>query len=694
MKVYTLANLDCANCALKIEDGLRRLDSVKAVSVNFATLSMHIDSTDIDEAKAFIKRIEPDVVVSEEKPPKQADASIIRRELTLIIPAAALLTAALIIEHTVLLPYPLLRYALIIPAYLLAGWRVLLTAGRNIVRGNVFDENFLMGIATIGALIIGETEEAVGVMLFYRVGEMFEDIAVSRSRRSINSLVAVRSECATLISGAHALTVHPSKVHVGDTVRVKPGEKVPLDGIIIDGVSELNTAALTGESVPRSVHPGDSVLSGMINGGAALTIRTTATFENSAASRIVHLVEHALARKANAEKFISRFAHVYTPIVVGAALLLAVIPPLFITGLDTFPAWIYRALTLLVISCPCAFVISIPLSYFAGIGAAAKAGVLVKGSNFIDVLAKVRTMVFDKTGTLTKGVFAVSRIVPAGITDKMLLSLAAAAESQSNHPIARSIMERHGTIDAQITDHREYPGFGVSAVMNGKRIIAGNDAFMHRENIVHAEVKDPGTIVHIAADGVYAGYIAIADEVKPDGRVSIEALRARGIASVMLTGDSAHAAASAAAKLGITDVHAGLLPEQKVAHIESIMKERHHPTAFVGDGMNDAPVIARADAGIAMGFGTDAAIDVADVVLMSHSPAAAVTAVDIARKTASIVRQNVILAFGIKAVFIMLGAMGLMTMWGAVFADIGVALMAILNATRVLHTRRIPTQEL
>ncbi len=689
MKVYNLANLDCATCALKIEDGLRTLDSVKAVSVNFATLSLHIDSTDIDEAKAFIKRIEPDVVVSEAKLPEHTDASQIRRELLFIAPAAALLAAALIIERYITLPYPLLRYCIIIPAYLLAGWRVLLTAGRNIVRGSIFDENFLMGIATIGALIIGETEEAVGVMLFYRVGEMFESIAVARSRRSIRSLLAVRSECATLITGTHAISVHPSKVHVGDTIRVKPGEKVPLDGVIIDGTSELNTAALTGESEPRSARIGDSVLSGMINGSATITVQVTNTFENSAASRIVDLVENALSRKANAEKFITRFAHVYTPIVVIAAVLLAVIPPLFITGIVTFPAWIYRALTLLVISCPCAFVISIPLSYFAGIGAAAKQGVLVKGSNFIDVLSKLRTVVFDKTGTLTKGVFAVRSIVPSdGMTPEGLLSIAAAAESHSNHPIARSILERYGAVDEHITDHREHPGFGIIAAVNGKRVIAGNDRLLHREGIEHPEPDDTGTIVHIAVDGRYAGHIIIADVIKENARAAVDGLTARGITSIMLTGDSAHAAAYVAKYLGIDTCHAELLPDQKVARLEDIMKDaKHRPTAFVGDGINDAPVIARADAGLAMGFGTDAAIEVADVVLMSHSPDAVLTAVDISRRTQAIVRQNVGIAFGIKIAFIALGAVGLMTMWGAVFADIGVALIAILNATRVLRTR-------
>lgn len=590
-------------------------------------------------------------------------------------------------------PYSLGEYAVLLSAYLLSGWRVLWTALRNLTRGEVFDENFLMSIATLGAIAIHEIPEAVGVMLFYRVGEFFQELSVNRSRRSVRALMDVRPDYANLKTGSETKRVAPEEVSIGDEIIVKPGERIPLDGEILEGSTLVDTSALTGESVPRSADTGDKVVAGMVNRTGSLTVKVTKKFGESSISRILEMVETATAKKANTEKFITRFARYYTPVVVFGALAVAVIPPLVIEG-ATFSQWIYRALVLLVISCPCALVISIPLGYFGGVGGASRKGILVKGANYLDVLTKVKTAVFDKTGTLTKGVFKVSEAIPADGYDKnALLRLAAQAEAQSNHPIAQSIREAYGQpIDtASVKEYREISGHGVSARVNGALIMAGNDKLLHREGIEHeADICDiEGTVVHVVENHKYAGYIVIADEVKEDAAEAVRSLKKLGVERVMmLTGDSETVAASVARKIGVDSYLSELLPEDKVAAIEKLEREEGEKgtIAFVGDGINDAPVIARADVGVAMGgLGSDAAIETADVVIMTDAPSKLPQAIGIARKTRSIVWQNIGMALGVKGIFVVLGVMGIATIWEAVFADVGVALLAILNATRAMR---------
>jgi Zn2+/Cd2+-exporting ATPase len=587
-------------------------------------------------------------------------------------------------------PFSIAEYTVFIPIYLLSGWSVLTIAGRNILKGRVFDENFLMTIATLGAIAIHQLPEAVGVMLFFKIGETFQEAAVSKSRRSISALLEVRPDAANLKTANGIQTVSPEAVKVGDTIVVKPGEKIPLDGEILEGNSEVNTSALTGESVPRTVRAGETVLAGMINQSGVLTISVTKLFGESSIARILDLVQNASSKKAETQKFITRFAQRYTPIVVFLSLAVAILPPLFIPGASRTD-WIYRALVLLVISCPCGLVISIPLGYFGGIGGAAKRGILVKGSTFLDSLAAVKAIAFDKTGTLTQGVFKVTEIVPHnGFTSEELLRLAAKAESNSNHPIAKSIREAYGKAidESAITDYTEIAAHGIQAKVENREVLAGNDRLMHRENIDHDTCDVEGTVVHLAVDQRYAGYILIADEPKPDAIQAIRALKAMGVENIMmLTGDSKAVAQRVAQTLGVDSFEAELLPEDKVAAIERLLQTvgKNGKVAFVGDGINDAPVIARADVGMAMGgLGSDAAIETADVVLMTDAPSKVAEAIQIARKTHAIVWQNIIFALVIKAVFIALGIFGFATMWEAVFADVGVALIAILNATRVM----------
>jgi len=587
-------------------------------------------------------------------------------------------------------PFSIAEYLVFIPAYLLSGWTVLTSAGRNILRGQVFDENFLMTIATVGAIAIHKLPEAVGVMLFFKIGELFQELAVSRSRRSISTLLEIRPDAANLKTANGIEIVSPERVKVGDTIIIKPGEKVPLDGEIIDGNSQVDTSALTGESVPRTVNVGETVLAGTINQTGVLTVIVTKLFGESSISRILDLVENASAKKAETEKFITKFARRYTPIVVISSLLVALIPPLVIPG-ATRAEWVYRALILLVISCPCGLVISIPLGYFGGIGGAAKRGILVKGSTFLDTLAGVKAIAFDKTGTLTKGVFKVTQIVPYnGFKQADLLRIGAEAEANSNHPIAKSIRTAYNRpIDeSNISNYTEIAAHGIQATIEGKLVLAGNDRLMHRENIAHDTCSVEGTVVHLAVDRLYAGYIIIADEMKEDAVQAIRDLRAAGVERIMmLTGDSQAVAQRMAKTLGVDTFAAELLPEDKVAAIEKLLWEfsKKGKVAFVGDGINDAPVIARADVGIAMGgFGSDAAIETADVVLMTDSPSKVAEAIQVGRKTNAVVMQNIIFALTIKVIFIGLGLMGLATMWEAVFADVGVALVAIFNATRVL----------
>ncbi len=588
-------------------------------------------------------------------------------------------------------PYAFAEYLILIPAYLLSGWNVLMTAGKNILKGKIFDENFLMTIATLGAITIHQLPEAVGVMLFFKVGELFQEYAVGNSRRSIKAVLEVRPDYANLKVNGVVTKTSPNKVKIGDIITVTAGEKIPLDGKVIVGTSQIDTSALTGESVPRSVKVGDIALAGTINKTGILDIQVTKLFGESSIAKILDLVENASSKKAETEKFITKFAKIYTPIVVFVSLAIAIIPPLVIPT-ATSAEWVYRALVILVISCPCGLVISIPLGYFGGIGGAAKKGILIKGSTFLDVLNDVKTVVSDKTGTLTKGTFKVTQIAPQnGFSQDELLSIASHIEAQSTHPIAQSIKEAYkGELDlTKVTHYEEMAGYGIRAMVGDRLVMAGNDRLLHRENIAHDTCQVSGSVVHLAIDTKYAGYIIAADEIKDDSIKAIQALHQLGIKRViMLSGDNDGVAADIAGRLGLDSYIAELLPEGKVTAFEEILSKsgKTEKVIYVGDGINDAPVLARADVGIAMGgLGSDAAIETADVVIMNDSPAKIAEAIQIARKTHSIIWQNIIFALSIKAVFLMLGAFGLATMWEAVFADVGVALAAIANATRVLR---------
>ena len=579
--------------------------------------------------------------------------------------------------------------------YAVIGWDIVWKAITNILHGQVFDENFLMTIATVGALILGEHSEGVAVMLFYQVGEWFQSYAVSKSRRSITSLMDIRPDYANIEKDGKLIQVDPEDVQIGDTIIVKPGERVPLDGKIIKGSSTLDTSALTGESMPREVEAGMEVISGCINQTGILTIQTTKEFGESTVAKILDLVENASDKKGRMENFITRFARYYTPVVVFAALALAVLPPL-VTG-QAFSIWIYRALTFLVISCPCALVISIPLSFFGGIGGASKIGVLVKGSNYLEALAYTETVVFDKTGTLTKGSFAVTEIQANGMTDEELLELAAYAEDYSNHPISLSIQKAYGKkIDnSRITDVQEIAGHGVQAVIDGMTVLAGNAKLMERGHIPYTASNAIGTVVYVAFDGRYAGCIVIADEIKADAPAAIKTLKAAGIRqTVMLTGDADAVGQDVAHRLGLDRAYTELLPADKVDRVEELLKQKSERgmLAFVGDGINDAPVLARADVGIAMGaLGSDAAIEAADVVLMTDEPSKIAAVMQIARETIRISNENIVFALGVKFLVLILGAVGRANMWAAVFADVGVSVIAILNAIRAMRVKQFET---
>ena len=586
--------------------------------------------------------------------------------------------------------FSFLRLPLYLIPYLVIGWDILWKAVRNIGRGQIFDENFLMCVATVGALALGEYAEAVGVMLFYQVGELFQSVAVGKSRRSIAQLMDIRPDVANAERDGEIVEVDPEEVAIGEIIVIRPGEKVPLDGVVIEGASSLNTAALTGESVPRDVSAGDQLLSGCVNLTGLLKARTTREFGQSTVAKILDLVENASSKKATAENFITRFARYYTPAVVFAALALAVIPSLA-TG--DWGIWVHRALTFLVISCPCALVISIPLSFFGGIGGASAQGILVKGGNYLELLAKTETVVFDKTGTLTQGVFEVSALYPVpGVTERELLETAALAERHSVHPIAQSL-RRALEVEAdpdRVTDVQEIPGHGVSALVDGRRVLAGNEKLMAREGVKALPCGQTGTVVHVSREGVYLGCAVISDQLKPTATAAVQALRDRRIRTVMLTGDSEAVGRAVAGELGLDEVHAQLLPAEKVDRLEELLGRRSEKgvLAYVGDGVNDAPVLSRADVGIAMGaLGSDAAIEAADIVLMDDDPAKLVNAMDIARKCLRIVRENIVFALGVKALFLILGASGRASMWGAVFADVGVAVIAILNAARMLKVK-------
>ncbi len=577
--------------------------------------------------------------------------------------------------------------------YAVIGWDVLWKAVRNIVHGQVFDENFLMALATVGAFFTGEFPEGVAVMLFYQVGELFQSYAVGRSRISIASLMDIRPDYANIERDGQLKQVDPGEVAVGDVIVVKAGEKVPLDGVILEGASSLDTAALTGESLPRDVEPGDDVISGCINQSGLLRVRVTKAFGESTVARILNLVENSSSKKAKAENFITKFARYYTPCVVIGALLLAVLPPLFFGG--AWNDWIHRALIFLVISCPCALVISVPLSFFGGIGGASKCGILVKGGNYMEVLAGTDIVVFDKTGTLTKGVFNVTAIHPDTVSEAQLLELAALAESYSDHPISRSLKEAYNQeIDTRrVRDVEELAGRGVRAVIDGKSVCVGNDTFMDELGVKWHPCHHIGTTVHVEVDGLYAGHIVISDEIKADAADAIGLLRQQGVRkTVMLTGDAKAVGESVAQQLGIDEVYTQLLPADKVARVEELLENKgpKEKLAFVGDGINDAPVLSRADIGIAMGaMGSDAAIEAADVVLMDDKPSKIAMAIEIAKKTLRIVRQNIVFALAVKALVLALGAFGLANMWEAVFADVGVSVIAILNAMRALRTNKL-----
>ena len=580
--------------------------------------------------------------------------------------------------------------AVFLVPYAVIGWDVLWRAVRNIAHGQVFDENFLMALATIGALDIGEYPEAVFVMLFYQVGEWFQSYAVNRSRTSIAALMDIRPDYANIEVDGQLRQVDPEEVSVGDAIVIKAGERIPLDGVVLEGSSTLDTAALTGESLPRQVQPGDDVISGCVNLSGLLKVQVTKAFEESTVSKILDLVENASSKKAKAEHFITRFARYYTPIVVLAAVALALLPPLFtqVSWLDA----VQRALNFLVVSCPCALVISVPLSFFGGIGGASRAGILVKGGNYLEVLAKTEIVVFDKTGTLTQGVFNVTAIHPDHCDQSQLLELAALAEASSDHPISRSLLEAWGQLPdrSRVTQAEELSGRGVRAVVDGKVICAGNDKLMEEIGVTWHPCHHVGTTVHVAADGVYLGHIVISDQVKPDAGQAIAALKAAGVRkTVMLTGDAKQVGEAVAAQLGLDEVHTQLLPTDKVDRVERLLKEvsPKGALAFVGDGINDAPVLSRADVGIAMGaLGSDAAIEAADIVLMDDKPSKLAQAIAIARRTLSIVRQNIVFALGVKLLVLLLSALGQANLWEAVFADVGVSVIAILNAMRAMRT--------
>jgi Zn2+/Cd2+-exporting ATPase len=579
-------------------------------------------------------------------------------------------------------------------AYIIIGGDVLIRAIKNIAHGQVFDENFLMCIATVGAFFVGQYPEGVAVMLFYQVGELFQDFAVGRSRKSITELMDIRPDYANVKRNGELITVDPEEVSINEIIVVKAGEKIPLDGKVIDGYSMVDTSALTGESVPRDISIGSEVLSGCINLNGVLTIQVAKEFGESTVAKILDLVENASNKKAKAENFITKFARYYTPVVVIAAAILAIVPPLFIHD-ASFRDWIYRALLFLVVSCPCALVISIPLGFFGGIGGASKSGILVKGSNYLEVLADAEIVVFDKTGTLTKGTFKVTELHPVGISDKELLELTAFAESYSNHPISISLKKAYTLeIDnSRITDVEEIPGHGVKATVDGITIYAGNVKLMQKINVSYDTEEIVGTVVHVAKADKYAGYIVISDEIKEDSAIAIAKLKAYKISkTVMLTGDSKAVGEKVAAQLGLDEVYTELLPADKVAKVEELLlqKSSRGRLVFVGDGINDAPVLSRADIGIAMGgLGSDAAIEAADVVIMNDELSKIATAISISKKTLRIVKQNIVFALGIKAMVLIMSAFGVANMWEAVFADVGVSVIAILNSARALNVKKL-----
>lgn len=784
---FDLANLDCANCAAKLETEINKLDSVSHARVNFATLSLEIETSDMDGVRRLVKDIDPgvevlDPIVPEPASPRSHAVSLGAaskgaastgavsrgaasvwtlgevREALILGAGFVLLILGIVFEGALAAtPGRIGEYVLFLGLWAAGGRNVLLSAIRNILKGRIFDENFLMSLATVGAIAVGALPEAAGVMIFFNIGEFFQDRAVSRSRGQIKALLDIRPEFAMLKTEAGYVRVAPQDVPAGSTILVRPGEKIPLDGLVMSGSSFLDTSALTGESLPRETGTDQEVKAGMINLSGLLVIGTTRPYGESAVARILDLVENATNRKAKTERFFSTFARYYTPAVVGIALATAFLPPLFVPG-QILADWVYRALIMLVISCPCALVVSIPLAYFGGIGAASKRGILIKGSDYLDALGRVGTVVMDKTGTITSGKFRVAEIVTSnGFLKEEVLEFAAQAEAHSNHPIAVSIRQSCRSDDEclllpEAVEYEELGGLGVRArvrasesVRAGVRdgaypreavVLVGNDRMLHEYGIAHERCDIPGSVVHVAVDGLYAGYLVIMDVIKEDSIDAIAQMRAAGVGRiVMLTGDNEGSAAHIAAQVGITEYHSGLMPEDKVAIFERIAEEEAGripstlaasesssadsamaPTAtsaarmaavsatktavgrrpagrkivFVGDGINDAPVLARADIGISMGgAGSEAAIETSDVVIMNDSLTKVAEAIGIARKTRRILVQNIVFALSVKTAFIVLGFLGLASMWEAVFGDTGVALIAVLNSTRVMSRRRV-----
>jgi len=669
------------------------MEGVASARLDFANSKFYVEISDDRDAekirervKAIISDIEPGCCMNDAEAAASDSRTLFGKRIAIYIFGLLIFIAAIILPGQ---SWP--ETLLFLAAWLIFGGRVISKSFRNILKGRVFDENFLMTIATIGAFILGEFAEGASVMLFYQVGEMFQSYAVDQSRRSIRKLLDIKPEYANIMTENGPVKVSPASLEPGDRIMVFPGERIPLDCRVIEGHSSVDTSPLTGESLPKDVKEGDEVLSGSINQSGVLTLEVTKSYENSTVSRILELVQNASGRKAVTERFITRFAAKYTPVVVGLAAMLAVLPPLF-TG-TPFSQWAYRALVFLVISCPCALVISIPLGFFGGIGAASRRGILVKGGNYLEALARTDTMVFDKTGTLTTGVFRVKGITPSpGFTEDEVLHFAACAESYSTHPLARSVLERYGqTPDpSRMEDHEEIPGKGVRARVDGKLVLCGNRKLMEDHGIAAVEGTSAGTSLHVAVDEVYAGRIDMEDTIKPDAASALERLKAMGVHNtVLLTGDVSETANDVAGRLGIKRVHSQLLPQDKVSVLENIIDEKKGsgPVVFVGDGINDAAVISRADVGIAMGgIGSDAAIEAADIVIMNDEVGKLCDAVAIARKTRRIVFQNIVLALGVKILFLTMATGGLATLWEAVFADVGVALLAVLNAMRVIKT--------
>ena len=703
-RIFLLKGLDCPNGSAKIEKEVGELDGVQSSVVNLMkqTLTINVTQTAADTIASQIETIvhshEPDVEVSEivqesyiPEKKQEANESYNNEDKKLTVRlaiGAAIYAIGMALTVFAKVPLPI-ELTFLIVSYVILGGDVVWQAVRNISKGRVFDEHFLMSVSTIGAFVIGEYPEAVAVMLFYQVGEFFQSLAVKRSRKSISDLMDIRPDSATVRRNGELITISPENVSIGEIIIVKPGEKIPLDGVVLDGDSMLDTRALTGESVPRSVHKGDEALSGCMNQTGVLMIKTTKAFGESTASKIIDLVENASSRKAPTENFITTFARYYTPVVVILAAILAILPPILLGG--GWTEWIRRGFVFLVVSCPCALVISIPLTFFGGIGAASKRGVLVKGSNYLEALNNVSIIVFDKTGTLTKGVFNVTDILPAnGFSKEQVLEYAAEAESFSNHPIAKSILAAYEKeIDQSvISDYKEISGYGISVMAGEKKVFAGNTKLMDTECIEYTTCEKAGTKVYLAVDGQYAGCILITDEVKPDSKKAISDLKHIGVEkTVMLTGDDEKIGKSVAEELQLDEYYAQLLPDQKVEKVELLdgKKRPGSKLAFVGDGINDAPVLARADVGIAMGgLGSDAAIEAADVVLMTDEPSKLVDAIEVAKATKQIVMQNIVIALGIKSVFLILGALGIAGMWEAVFGDVGVTIIAVLNAMRIL----------